>query len=1194
VLPCAHRYSIVTSMEFRILGPLEVVSEGQLVALPGSRERTVFALLLLSANQVVSSERLIDELWGDRARERAADALRVFVSRLRKALKDGGADATIVFRPPGYLLEIDRANLDAARFDALVTRGSDEATQGSHAAAAATLSEALALWRGPALSDVGDTLTIRAEAARLEEARLGATEDRIEADLACGRHGPLVPELDHLASAHPFRERLWGQRMVALYRCGRQADALRAYQDLRRLLADELGLDPSPDVAALESAILRHDPGLNARRPARGATVGAVPPDRPTTFLFSDIEASTRRWEGDPERMAADLARHDALLRGAVELAGGSIFAHTGDGMGAAFTDAANAFEAAVCAQRALAEASWEAGPLRVRMAIHAGSAERRDDNFFGPALNRVARLMACAAGGQVLCSEAAAELVGADLPAGVGLVDLGEHRLADLARPERILQLVHAELPSDFPPLRTVGGHRHNLPVALTSFIGRDRELEELGRLLGTARLLTLTGVGGAGKTRLGLETATGALDDYPDGVWMIELAPVREATDVPAALAAALSFETSVSDTPDVLAARLVRHLATRRTLLLFDNCEHLIEPVARLVHQILTHCPSVTVLSTSRELLGVAGEVACRVPPLSLPAVEADVEELARSDAVTFFCERARATRPAFDLTPDNAFAVARICRRLDGIPLALELAAARVGVLNPAQVADRLDGRFKLLTGRDRITVPRHHTLRTMVDWSYELLSASERQALARLSVFPDTFDLDAAGAVIADASDDSLETMTRLVDKSLVVVHTQDPVPRYRLLETIREYGAEKLAAVGEEAATGRRHCAHFVARVRRWRGGPLGADWLNDTFSDTGNFRTALEWSWAAGDLESTLWLYSGLWIWWFWVGNAEGPQWADRIVAHPRFSVRELADHPGRVGVFVLKALLSAPTREICEAMLDEGKAIAERLVDERWSAYVDFVRGEFALAMGDGASARALFQSGLAVAERLKMSDFAGWCHEHLGWTALDEGDLDRGRAHFEQAAIWARSDPVGEWLEPHALAALAPLVARAGDHLEATRLAEEAINAARRLPARPLLAMALARAADAAIVAGQPRRAASILIQVLGVIADLGTRRYLADALELSAVVMVDDGGETLHTAGEVLGAARALRDDAGEPSRSLMISTPEVHRTRGRLSRALGPDRLSRFEANGGALAVEAMICRALAGLRASSH
>jgi tetratricopeptide (TPR) repeat protein len=477
---------------------------------------------------------------------------------------------------------------------------------------------------------------------------------------------------------------------------------------------------------------------------------------------------------------------------------------------------------------------------------------------------------------------------------------------------------------------------------------------------------------------------------------------------------------------------------------------------------------------------------------------------------------------------------------------------------------------------------------------MVALRSELLCGSDQQALARLTVFPDTFDLDAAEAVVGDVSDDALDTMTRLVDKSLVVVHSQDPLPRYRLLETIREYGAEKLAATGEETAARRRHCDHFVGRTRHWRGTVLAADQLNDTFSDPGNFRAALAWAWAAGDMEATLWLCRALWAWWFWSGSPEGQPWVERIVADPRFWGPEFADDPGRVGALVLRAILGPSTREACEATLDEGRALAARLGDEFWIGGADFIRGEFALAMGDTALARPLFESCLALAERLNLPDFAGWSHEHLGWTALAGGEPDTARTHFEQAVIWARSDPLGEWLEPHALAALAPLVARAGDHLEAVRLSEQAINTARRLPAPPLLAMTLARAADAAIVAAQRRRAASILIEVLGVIADLGTRRYLADALELSAVVMGDEGPGGPEATFELLAAARALRDHAAEPSTSLLVSTPEIRRIRARLTADLPTDRLASLETDGRGLAVEAMIGRALTGLRATGR
>lgn len=1187
----------VAVVEFRILGPLEVVDQGRPVALPGSRERAVLVLLLLSANRVVPAEHLVEDLWVGKGHQGATGALRVFVSRLRKALREAGGDAIVLTKPPGYLLQIERDALDAARFEDLLTEGREHAARGDHETAAARLRQALSLWRGPALADVADAPVARAEAARLEEARLAALEERVEADLACGRHVEVVPELNHLTKVHPLRERLWGQRMVALYRAGRQAEALRVYQELRRLLAEELGLEPGTELAHLENAILRHapeldTPGLAARRAPKQSQVSVVP----TTFLFSDIVASTRRWEGDPEAMTVDLARHDELLRAAIEAAGGEVFSHTGDGMAAAFTVASDAITAAVAAQRALAAAAWAApGPLRVRMAIHAGLAQRRTGNYFGPALNRVARLLGVASGGQMLCSQAAAELLGADLPAEVGLIDLGEHRLADLARPERVFQVAHPDMPAQFPPLRTLGVHRHNLPVALTPFVGRARELDELSTLLAGSRLLTLTGVGGAGKTRLALQAAAAALPANPDGVWMVELAPLRDGAQTPSAVAAALTFETSAFDTPKAMEDRLIRHLATRQTLLLLDNCEHLIEAVARLVHVLLTRCPAVTVLATSRERLGVPGEATWKVPPLSLPAAGAAMAELAESDAVTFFCERARAAQPTFELDSTNAAAVARICRRLDGIPLALELAAARLQVLSPAQVADRLEDRFRLLTGRERIAVPHHQTLRATVDWSYELLSTVEQRALANLAVFPDTFDTAAAEAVMPGgdggvAAEDALDVLCRLVDKSLVVVHSQGAAFRYRLLETIRQYGAEKLAEAGHEASTRRRHRDAFIARVEAWRGMPFGADFLRGAFADAENFRAALEWSWAERDADAMLRLIAALWVPWVWFGNPDGQIWIERVFSEPEFSAPELANHPGHVPALVGRALLLfGDDSRRRDELFSEAAALARRIGDDRGLASVNWGRGGYRLLSGGGAEARPFLEAALAGFERLGLPDGVGWCHDHLGWTTVVDGQYDRARHHFELAVEVARSDPLGEWLEPHALAALGPLVALSGDHERALRLTAEAVSTARGLPARPVLAMALARAAETAVLAGEHRRAAGILEELLGILADLGTQRWVADALETAALVL--EAEDDAEQASVIFGASGRLRESAGEARGGVRVIAGEVRHARTRLASVLSAERLALHEARGRALPREAAIALALAGLTA---
>jgi len=386
-------------------------------------------------------------------------------------------------------------------------------------------------------------------------------------------------------------------------------------------------------------------------------------------------------------------------------------------------------------------------------MSVHTGSAEHRAANYFGPTLNRAARLMAVGAGGQVLCSQATAELVAAALPEGVALVDLGEHRLADLTRPERVFQVVHPDLESTFPPLRSLGAHRHNLPVALTSFVGRTEELKALEELLAGNRLITLAGVGGAGKTRLALQVAAGAVERFPDGVWLVELARLRDQTLIAPALAAALGVDIMGRTTVDAVADHLTSHLATKRSLLIFDNCEHLVDAAARFIHQLLTRCPGITVMTTSRENLRVPGEVTWRVPPLSLPpANPRDVAELLESDAALFFWERVRAARPGFEPNPTNATDVARICRRLDGIPLALELAAARVRVLSvrrwptASRTAPAPDQR-----ATDGAATP--PDLRAALDWSYDLLTDPERAALRQLAVFPAGFRLDAAEAVI---------------------------------------------------------------------------------------------------------------------------------------------------------------------------------------------------------------------------------------------------------------------------------------------------------------------------------------------------------------------------------------------------------------------------------------------------------
>jgi DNA-binding SARP family transcriptional activator len=711
------------------------------------KQRALLAMLVVHLNRVVPLDAIIEELWGERLPASASASVQSLVSRLRRSLSDlwPEAGSRLRGREPGYVLEGDPAQVDANRFEELLARGREAVERGEPEAATDALERALALWRGPALADLADRRFARLEASRLEEARLAAVEELAEAELALGHPAQGLARLEPHVAEHPLRERAWGQIMVALYRLGRQADALSAYRRIRKILREELGLEPTPSLRQLEQQILLQRPELEGSRPpepVRPAGQAARPsgttrPGDTVVFLFTDIEASSHRWEGDEEAMAEDLARHDEIVLGAVEEAQGRVFANTGDGLCAAFPTASAALTAALGVQRALLEEEWRSPiPLRVRMAIHAGAAEPRGGNYVGPTLNRTARLLSLGWGGQVLCSQAAADLARDHLPVGVALLDLGDHRLADLSRAERVFQVADPGLPSAFPPLRSPG-RRHTLPAAVTSFVGRAKEIKEVRGLLGESRLVTLTGVGGGGKTRLALEVAAGVQEDFPDGVVLVELGRLPDAALVASMVAGALGvLATGPGGTAEVLVDRLSEYLQPKRTLIVLDNCEHVIEAAAELVHMLLPSCPGVTVLATSREILGLPGEVAWRVPPLSLPAAEStSVEDLSGSDAVALFCERARRAQPGFGPSQANAAAVTQICRRLDGIPLALELAAARIRVLGAQDLARRLDQRFRLLTGGIRTAVPRHQTLTATMDWSYDLLPTASRSPCA---------------------------------------------------------------------------------------------------------------------------------------------------------------------------------------------------------------------------------------------------------------------------------------------------------------------------------------------------------------------------------------------------------------------------------------------------------------------------
>jgi predicted ATPase/class 3 adenylate cyclase len=724
-------------------------------------------------------------------------------------------------------------------------------------------------------------------------------------------------------------------------------------------------------------------------------------PTGTVTFLFTDLESSTRLWEQHTEAMRDALARHDALLREAVEAHSGQIVKGRGDGLHAVFETADRAVDAAVTGQVALGREAWnETGPLRVRMGLHTGAAEQREGDYFGPVLNRAARLMSAAHPGQVLCSQATADLVRDSLLSPVGLVDLGAHRLQDLTRTETIFQVTHPDLPAEFPLFRSLDVLPGNLPRQVTSFVGRGDELARVVGELEDAPLVTLTGVGGVGKTRLALEVAAVVVPNYRDGAWLCELAGVRDPAAVPDAVSEVFNLEQSRGLTPR---DALMRFLRSKVLLLVLDNCEHLLKPAAQLVTEIVRECPGVRVLATSREGLNVAGERIVGVGSLSVPEGVEQVDVVAGSDAVRLFIDRAEAVRTEFVLDHDNAAAVAQVCQRLDGVPLAIELAAARVAMLTPPELAKRLDQRFRILTGSERGAVERHQTLRAAIDWSYELLDDAERALLDRLSVFAGGFTLAAAEAVASGGGIDSdavFDLLAVLVARSLVEADTEGAESRYRLLETIRQYAQERLEADADAARVRDEHARYFAAFGEAAIAGlasPAELDWWQRFSREIDNVRVALTWAIENRDIDTTLRLMA--------LDDARlvtfSPELSGvlRPAAEPAMAIPGIADDPRYPTVLLCAAMhcyaqgdLEGVARYCDDALAAEARlgvdpnssvwttriwvALTEGNVDE----YVEYAERALAICRGSEKGVRlAMALTGAAMAHSLKGGDMA-----------------------------------------------------------------------------------------------------------------------------------------------------------------------------------------------------------------------
>ncbi len=824
-----------------------VSQAGELVTPASVAQRQLIALLALRAGDVVPMSSICSAL------ELSRGAARTTISRVRRLV---GPDV-LVTESPGYAL---RAESDVDRFEQLVAT----ARSASITDAIALRAEALDVFRWEALPEFAHEEWAMGAATRLNEIRANTVEDLAASLIAAGRRNEAIAALEPHVVAYPYRARPRELQMTALALDGRQSEALRVFQTYRRFLVDEAGTEPPASVRAVEVAIAtdRLGPSDAARTWAAGNShASRTLPEGTVTFMLTDIERSTEAWERDVDAMELAVKRHYEIIDQLVTRHGGMRPEEQGEGDSTVtvFVDADRAVVAALDIQLAFAQERWPPGtPIRIRIGLHTGEAQLRNDlNYAGLTVIRTARLRNLAQGGQVLVSAAMKAMLGTPLPPPISLRDLGRHEMKGLGGAEHIYQLEHPGLTADFPPSHALESTPTNVPASQTTFVGRIDELSVLDDLLARHRLVTVTGSGGAGKTRIANRTALDQLDRFPDGVWWFELASINENSAVPRLVAEVLRVRIDDGDDDSIIDA-IFRRLGNDACLLIFDNAEHVVDGVAGVVADLLRQCPNLFIIVTSRRVLGVAGEFAWRLPSLSMPATAGSVDAAAlmASDSVVLFVERALTAGASITLNDDDLPVVAEICRWLGGVPLAIELAAARTRVLAPRQILDGLTDALGLLTRGRRSALPRHQTLEGSIAWSVDLLSDDERSLLARLSIFVGSFDLDAVTAVcMTDATTaaaaTALDLIEGLVDHSLVTPVGGSEARRLSLLEVVRQYGARMLNAAGETATMHERHARHFMDLSHRF--GPVAetADELRAVRrleADAGNIEAALVW----------------------------------------------------------------------------------------------------------------------------------------------------------------------------------------------------------------------------------------------------------------------------------------------------------------------------------------------------------
>ena len=868
-------------------------------------------------------------------------------------------------------------------------------------------------------------------------------------------------------------------------------------------------------------------------------------PTGTVTFLFTDIEGSTKLAQEYPGEMPTLLARHNQILNESIESNHGFVFRIVGDSFSAAFNTASDALTAALKAQQKLQNEAWSPAPIKVRMGIHTGTAKLKDDphGAFYEGYQTLAltqRIMSVGHGGQILLSQITYDLVKDKPGGGTQLRDMGERRLKDIFKTEQIYQVVAPDLVSEFPPLTTIEILNHNLPAQLTSFIGRERELDEAKKLLSSTRILTFIGPGGTGKTRLSLQVAAEQFSEFKDGVWLIELAPLVNSTYIISTIASTFKLrEAQGIPLMDIVA----NYLRGKQLLLILDNCEHLIEACAKISDELLHHCPNLKIIASSREALGIDGETIYRVPSLSLPDNGTSITSLLDFEATRLFTERAGKANAHFILTKENALYVTQICERLDGIPLAIELAAARVKLFTPQQIAERLDDRFKLLTGGSRTALPRQQTLRALIDWSYQTLNETEQHVLRQLAVFSGGWTFEAAESVVGEI--EAMEGLSGLVNKSLVNVEEQDGESRFQYLESVRQYAMEKLLESGDGANARHRHLAHFMEVSRRAQekfGTAQRLIWVNRLELEHDNIRSALGWA-LESKPESALRMVCSLAA--FWLSRSymtEGCNWCQAAISHAEaLSLADPDMDSRRAQAYSALAMLSINhgDHHTGQTAAKKGVALARQLNNPLHMAQALHFLGMSSVFLGDVKLAFESLHESEAISRKFDYKDELASVLQSLAYATMEihgSPAAKQMQSYMEETLALSRGS-----VDPEAAVRregiLAKLAFYSGDLAEARKHADLMLDLHKEMGDQLSVTGHQSGMAHVARQLGNFEEALSLYRETLRDWQEIGHRGAVAHQLECFAfIAKAQEQGER---AVKLMSAAEALREASSSP-------------------------------------------------------